>query len=726
MVSSSSPSASTGEKGQSNRIAVTLAEQGGKNIFKLTFRGETIPLLDSASLNRWAAIGIIDRHKISMMSDGVTIDGRHLLYSDPQAPAELERIVNRPETTTARPPAATAARPAATAGVPEQDSFDAAEFADHVRVTRDGFEFHVLYRTRFGQNKTERLDAALEAFQNMRVFKPHVNMQKSGIRLVVTRWDGESFVEEPGIENLEHATPEEVEDLIKANLQGGTSPGPTGMGGRRGNRQRHVVRVEVVRKPHDARFHLLLHRLDGTTEEGPVLVRANIAKLVAEGLFRRDVSVSMTAMSDGVVIARKAREGGQTVVQKQSFPLSSEKDAKALELALNECLNPVPEEGPEVVVTRSVVAAPQSPASVAVPPPPAPVAVERAPSPRPAPPPPAPPPTPPRAIIASTEETAPPVVVTSRPVVESIPVQPPPPPPAEKPAVPAWLTRCLRRANAVPAEQINGEVFHALHRHFERLVQTNEHDFPAFTLEVRGKDGNPLGLELVLGTHCLLVTFPFGYLRFGAETRLFLNRLDDYIAFAGHALRGVMERDRSLGFLVTREFSDFLRTQADRNYRGQFGDFLTVVEEVKANDALLWPLVPEERLFEAVAATAVGYGLPVTRDTVVLDTSAPVFIGFKRVSPHGMEFRDDDDFVRFTPDDIQLSEGGQFLRFEASDVLRGWALDAEGRVCALYRSGTDFVPPTETKLLRFLAEDQAERENLTLLARLPAEELLTT
>jgi hypothetical protein len=722
MMSSSSPSASTGEKGQSNRIAVALAEQGGKSIFKLTFRGETIPLLESASLNRWAALGIIDRHKISIMSDGVTIDGRHLLYSDPQAPAELERMVNRPETTMAHAPAATTARPAATAAVSEQGSFDAVAFADHVRVTRDGFEFHVLYRTRFGQNKTERLDAALEAFQNMRVFKPHVNIQKTGIRLVVTRWDGESFVEEPGIENLEHATPEEVENLIKANLQGGTSPGPTEMRGGRKNRPRQVVRVEVVRKPHDARFHLLLHRLDGTTEEGPALVRANIAKLVAEGLFRPDVSVSMTAMSDGVVIARKQTVGGQTVVQNESYPLGSEKDAKAVELALNECLRPVPEEAPEVVVTKPVVAAPESPVAVAVPPAPAPVVLERAPSPAPAPPPPAPPPAPPRVIGSSSGETAPTVVGTPRPVVESIPVQPPAPPLAEKPAVPAWLTRCLREVKALPAEQINAEVFHALHRRFERLVQTNEHDFPAFTLEVGGKDGNLIGLELVLGTHYLLVTFPFGYLRFGAETRLFLNRLDDYIAFAGHALRGVLERNRSLGFLVTREFVDFLRAQTDRNYKGQFGDFLIVVEEVKANDALLWPLVSEERLFEAVAATAVGYGLPVTRDAVVLDPSAPVFLGFKRVSPHGMEFRDDADYVRFTPDDVQLNEGGQFLRFEASDVLRGWALDAEGRVCALYRTGTDFVPPAETKLLRFLAEDQAERENLTLLARLPADE----
>src|SRR5262249_42706834 len=153
----------------------------------------------------------------------------------------------------------------ADAGPSASDKALAAAFSQNVHVTRDGFEFHVVYRTRFGQNKTEKLETALESFQQMRVFKPHVNMQKSGIRLVVTHWDGESFVEKHGIENVEHAAPQEIEALIKANLIGDTSgsmPIPAAPIPRQG---RGVLRIAVVRKGHNARFHLVFHRQDGNT-----------------------------------------------------------------------------------------------------------------------------------------------------------------------------------------------------------------------------------------------------------------------------------------------------------------------------------------------------------------------------------------------------------------------------------------------------------------------------
>src|SRR5437763_362390 len=110
MMSSVPPSASTKAGSQGAHISVARVEQGGKCLFTLTFQAETVPLIDSGSLNRWAAVGIIDRHKISVSPDGVHIDGRPLLYADSQAAAELERILNRPQAAT-HPP--THPRPAA-------------------------------------------------------------------------------------------------------------------------------------------------------------------------------------------------------------------------------------------------------------------------------------------------------------------------------------------------------------------------------------------------------------------------------------------------------------------------------------------------------------------------------------------------------------------------------------------------------------------------------------
>jgi hypothetical protein len=103
----------------------------------------------------------------------------------------------------------------------------------------------------------------------------------------------------------------------------------------------------------------------------------------------------------------------------------------------------------------------------------------------------------------------------------------------------------------------------------------------------------------------------------------------------------------------------------------------------------------------------------------VLSPTAPVFIGFKRV-PTGMEFRDGDEFVQFTPEGVEVCEDGQTTRFSGEQVLLGWALDQDGRVCALYRQASGFFPPPEAKLLRFLSEQEtsAESGNLTLLGRL--------
>ena len=221
------------------------------------------------------------------------------------------------------------------------------DFADDVRVTRDGFEFHICYRTRFGENKTEKLEAALEAFQRMRAFKPHINIQKSGIRLVVTRWDGENFLEEHGIENLEHSSPEQVENLIRSYLLGGAEEGQpqTAGSGHARIAKGGIVHVGVVRKPSETRCHLVFRRQNGTSEQGPLLIRPNLARLAAERIFRPDVSISMTALSDRIIIEHDAPSG--TGRCSETLPLDRPEDLGRVEALLNACL-------PEVTSLASV------------------------------------------------------------------------------------------------------------------------------------------------------------------------------------------------------------------------------------------------------------------------------------------------------------------------------------------------------------------------------------
>jgi hypothetical protein len=134
---------SSSTKTNRDAVSVAVTEQGGKSIFKLTFQGEVLPLVDSGTLNRWASIGIVDRHKITVSQDGVTVDGRHIGYGDPNAAGELERILNRSQAPSPSPAArpAESAHPQTAVRADVTSSLDSAsDLRDSVRVTREGFE----------------------------------------------------------------------------------------------------------------------------------------------------------------------------------------------------------------------------------------------------------------------------------------------------------------------------------------------------------------------------------------------------------------------------------------------------------------------------------------------------------------------------------------------------------------------------------------------------------
>lgn len=698
------------------RITVALLEENGQWVFKLTAQGETIALLHNASLNRWMAAGVVAHHNLHLTQEGLIIDGRKILYEAPDAVQELERILNEPLHVVPAHHDARSGLKAAPAAPPPPT--DPASLAKAIHVTREGFDFHITYRTKFGETRTESLEKALEAFATMGLFKPHVSLQKTGIRLAVTEWDGTNFLEQPGVDDLEHTTPEEVEAVIKRYVVGADQT-PEAVRPPTDPTHRRVVRIELARKGHDLRFHLVLHRGDGSVEEGPLLVRPNVARLQAEGLFAPGVTVSMTALNDRLIIERAEEVGGQRVKRSESYPLETDEHARAAETALNRCLKSAGTGAPP----------PANPASVglsAVPtlPPPARPEPAAAP-PRLAKPTPGGPPTAPARPARGTPPK--PAEVTAAPAGPVSERRVPPvatPDRTEKRESPADIAEFVASVAAMSPEQANKEAFETLRCRLGQIVAINERGYPTFNVECRAKDGSPVTLELVLLAHSLLLNFPVGYLRFGPESRAYLNRLDDFISFPNYALRGIAlgPAPGALLFVVSTEFASFLGGAAAREYRAQFGGFLAPPNQVPGDFELIWPLSREERLFNAVAAAARGYGLPVTADTVMLDPGRPEFLGFRKLASRGLEFRDGEDYVRFTPQGVEMLENGASFQRSGKSGLLGWALDSRGRVCALYDKQTGFTPPPDSKLVRFLSEDerQAEADGLTVLAYLPA------
>jgi hypothetical protein len=199
-----------------------------------------------------------------------------------------------------------------------------------------------------------------------------------------------------------------------------------------------------------------------------------------------------------------------------------------------------------------------------------------------------------------------------------------------------------------------------------------------------------------------------------------LKRLDDYIVFPHFALRGLAESGEEglFYFVVCSDFWRFLSGASEKAYRSHFAGYLLEASGLFPKYDLIWPGSREDRLFEQAAAAATGYGLPVQDDSIVLAPGAGEFIGFKRVLPHGMEFRDGEEFVRFTPSAVECVEGESSWQHAGGPALLGWGLDGEGRVCAFYEQASGFKPPEEFKLLRFLNEEEkaAEAAALNMLA----------
>ncbi len=715
------PSAgSTGDHGENRRITASLHEEGGQKHFRLVCRGETLVLRDSGALNRWAAIGLTERHNLIVSADGVTIDGKTVHFSDPQAVAELGHIFNASHQAPPAPPEPRMGRHPSHHHNPGEALArinDLETTAERFIVTREGIDFHVIFRTKFGEIKTEKLETALEVFQNLGLLKPHLNLQKIGIRLSVTRWDGESLVEEPGLADLEAATPEDVHALINRFLQGTSGPASVAATPSAPGLKRRVIRLEIVKKSNEFRFHLVFHYPDGTSEDGPLLVRTNLAKLQADGLFEPGIFVSMTVMNDKVIVERGEDNAGKRSNRIEILPLQTMEDVKPVEILLTGCLRGTPAKPsgePSLDPNRTC-----PPPTSGAPAPQPPTGPSRAPS------------APEKKPIehADTPEVLRPTTPLKQPLAETLQTEPAPapspsPPPTEPAKAeaelihPEWLIEAWRAVEEMPVETVNDQVFHAVRRAAARSLVTNDHGCPSFTVPFRNKDGSSAELEIVLLGHHLLCSYPFGYLRFGPETRVFLKRLDDFVAFEHNALRGALKDPDSaaFAFVVTTEFMRFLSEAPIKEFKAQFSGWVVPISEVRPKHAVIWPQSREEQIFQRLVGAAETYGLPVESDAIILDPGASEFLGFRRAPPYGIEFRDGSDFVRFTPAKVEVCENGAGFAYLGNAVLRGWALDDDGRVCALYDEQSGFSPPDEVKLLRFLKMHESEDAGLNILA----------
>lgn len=707
----------TGDRVDHNNIGVAIIEQaGGYHHFELTACGETLLLNNTRSLNRLTAMGLTPHHSLKVSVDGVAIDGRMIHYNDSHAAEELEELLNHQSEIDSTHSTQFQELNCKGQNIAPAISTKAAPFsADSIKVTSDGFEFHVSYVTKFGERRTENLEEALTSFQKMGALKPHVNIQKTGIQLTVTEWDGADFIKSPGIDDLAQTTPEQIEFILKSNIIGNFALGITEHKMCRANSSNPVVRVQLKRKPQNLRFTLLLHRADGTVEDGPMLIRANLEKLHKTGLFMPSVKVSMTVLSDVLIVERKTVSGGSPSLEIGRCPITTLDDAKRAEELLNQILAGDNLQAPPPPLTEhdstsklhhvSVPKTATSQLDVLEP------TVEHV-------------------VISSTQSPANPeesnlsdiCLPNTEPQLAPIiePQEPQTSSPKDDTVERNWVATVLTHSSASPMNEIDPNILELLQVRFQREQRLNKYGFPSIPLTSQNVDGQSVDFELVSMPHYLLCNFSFGYIRFGPDTRVYLNRTDDFLLFPHNGLRGIITRGHGefVVFVVSNDCADFLKKDNAKNYTKCFENIITTESQIHPDDDLVWPLTTEEKLFNQLTDFATDYGLHTSDNAILLDSSQGKFLGFKRAHPHGLEFRNGDDYAQFTPSGVEIEDDEFQFAFPHRIPLVGWVLDHEGTVCALYEPTEGFTPPMECGTVRFVTASDMEhaKESFTVMA----------
>ncbi len=580
MKSESSQSTNRIDSQQPNpdHITVSLTGETGRVRFRLNYHDETVLLENTRSLNRWTAMGVTAPHLLRVIPEGVELDGTLIRASDSDATTHLERMINHhtaPHIDCSEASVRIVSQPL---GVGESPHFS----PDSIQVTTDGFEFHISYLTKFGEPKNEDLTNALVSFQRMGVLRPHVNIQKLGIRLVVTDWDGDTFSEIPGIDDLKNAPPQEIEAALKRQMIGGSPQPTTSTGDQDGvSSSNPVVHLQLLKHPREPRYRLMMHRAKGGTEEGPCLIQANMAALRRRNLFQAGVELSMNALNDTLILRHETSPTQNPTGNEMRFPLKNEEQARVAEEALNRYLADIPlaANNPSDTHTmpepKATIDDPSKPEAATTP-------------------------TAKRKITAlltfrgnASLEDTPRTETTASGNGASR---------DRDPQAENWITHLLAQLNLVPDETDFEQIFHLLQVHWNIPAKVNSHGFPAIEFRGTTEPGSNEILEIVLTPHHLLCLTAFGYVRFGWETRVYLDQARDFVEFPENGLRamGTIGSDPQTmpHFIVSDSFFQFLKHSGNQAYAAAVAGLLLPVSEIHERTELLWPLKPEDQLVE--------------------------------------------------------------------------------------------------------------------------------
>ncbi|MCF7762967.1 MAG: hypothetical protein K9N62_04785 [Verrucomicrobia bacterium] len=552
-----------------DHITASLTGESGRARFRLNYHDEAVVLEDTRSLNRWTAMGVTAPHLLRVVPEGVELDGTLIRMSDRDATTHLERMINH-RTAPHVDAGETAVR---IVNQPLQAGESPHFSPDSIHVTSDGFEFHVSYLTKFGEPKNEDLTNALVSFQRMGVLRPHVNIQKLGIRLVVTEWDGGTFNEIPGIEDLKSAPPQEVEALLKREMIGGSPHSTTSTADRGGETSTNpVVHLQLLKHPREPRYRLIMHRAEGGTEEGPCLIQANMAALRRRNLFQPGVEISMNTLNDTLILRHGASPTQGSNGNEMRYPLKNEEQARVAEETLNRYLADRP-------FTKDNRSQPQN----------APVS-----------------PTPsdgsskPEAASATTEKRKITALLTfgdNGRVKDATRTETSVPGNSntrdDNPQAENRTAHLVAQLTRVPDESDFEQMFHSLQVQWNLSAQVNSHGFPAIEFRSTTETGSDAVLEIVLTPHHLLCLTAFGYVRFGWETRVYLDQARDFVEFPENGLRAIgttgTDGHTSPLFIVSDSFSQFLKSPHYEEYATASAELLCAVSEIHEQTELIYP-----------------------------------------------------------------------------------------------------------------------------------------
>ncbi|MFA4889731.1 MAG: Glu/Leu/Phe/Val dehydrogenase dimerization domain-containing protein, partial [Candidatus Omnitrophota bacterium] len=272
-------------------------------------------------------------------------------------------------------------------------------------------------------------------------------------------------------------------------------------------------------------------------------------------------------------------------------------------------------------------------------------------------------------------------------------------PKPKTPPLPQWMQDALNRSRTLAPLDINKELFFACQEAFDLTVSEFKGS-PCISLffTSSASAGPKTELRMILRPkHLIVVLSGDDYIKFGEQTVISaiesgVIKVDEY---NGQPLLGFAKGFTGTPkFIVTKEFSDLIKNKPI------FHSLLYALEDFNEVPCrLIWPYSNECALFKQGADKCRGWGMAVTEDTITLQEG----VTFKKTM-YGMAYQAGKYYMLFKPEKAELETANltEPYVFKGPSVLRGWALNSENKMCAIYDERSGFSPPSETYLLYFI------------------------